>query len=737
MGRKPKEEGPGITLLEAIETLSDIAQLEVDNNISIAETGEVVIGQRNIIEWLNLQDEEETVENIRGIFSLILKYIQSVYSEREPQHSEEVIEGIKTIMVLVGEAAKNLDKYTNLFRWTHENSITELAEYRNLQEFYQNRIAQKVDTRQLSRWIFGLAQQMPESSDVQLQGRVKSKAEHVYVDLEAVKKDTEYELFSLRKEDGSRFFSPQLVRNMTLVSDFGSRIGSGVEVHEPAIPVRHWQDWRMRGSAKSIRESVGPMLERFYRETNSHKNHELVNHLQHAMMALMLSCNSANDLAEDVHRKSTFDYFADFIYFLRASLCTREYQKMVAYPPNRQNKLAYAQLDLINGLCYALFLQMKGEQYLLKALHEALDQAEEMLSEEHIECRDESNEVWNWLACDYKALSALMQQHSNGPLEKILSDLQEGGNQFFDPIWQHDLPCQLFSIYVQEQRITNIRMPCPIHQEVVNKAFINEEFKAFLRALKESPISHRHLIINFQDRTSWREHARCSAIEDLQNVSDFHDHLAVVTLSKDSDFYNQNDLYAAENHAAVFTANFLDHLTDESCGYFYPEWIKEQLTTEFLHGVIDEVHRIFFNEKNVLSKEQRCDLIEIVYCFLELKLIEVAKAETFSLVCKDGIDVSACANVLLYVLLKIMNQEDLSDNDKSHLRMILYAPALLIRERAVVGSRFNRMVSALRRIEALRSEFGAVNFGKIMHEAFGKFYETPILDGMTIPIQPH
>ena len=39
-------------------------------------------------------------------------------------------------MVLVGEAAKKLDKYIELFQKINVRSVTELREYKQLQEFY-------------------------------------------------------------------------------------------------------------------------------------------------------------------------------------------------------------------------------------------------------------------------------------------------------------------------------------------------------------------------------------------------------------------------------------------------------------------------------------------------------------------------------------------------------------------------------------------------------------------------
>ena len=49
----------------------------------------------------------------------------------------------------------------------------------------------------------------------------------------------------------------------------------------------------------------------------------------------------------------------------------------------------------------------------------------------------------------------------------------------------------------------------------MHTAEITEEFKTFLFALSEK-VEHEHfLLFNFQDRTSWREHARVHVLEEL------------------------------------------------------------------------------------------------------------------------------------------------------------------------------------------------------------------------------
>jgi len=59
-----------------------------------------------------------------------------------------------------------------------------------------------------------------------------------------------------------------------------------------------------------------------------------------------------------------------------------------------------------------------------------------------------------------------------------------------------------------------------------------EEFKGFLRHIEMKKGVEKHLLFNLQDRTSWEEHARCQALEDLEHHAEFNNQLVVVTLPK-------------------------------------------------------------------------------------------------------------------------------------------------------------------------------------------------------------
>lgn len=732
MGNYSKREGSTLTIAEAVETLSNIAEMDIDRELlpDADEFSPKIPFKSTAVrsmQWLQEHDPDATIGLVKETFRVILTYLHNYYKKKYRfTANQQATEGVKAIMVLVGEAAKKLDRYA-VFVQNHMKSVTELKEYKHLQEFYLSRIARKIDEGVLSRWILALAQRA-----ISLQQRVPEKtmgarilhSQHVFVDLESVKKDTEYELFFIRKEDGSRFFSPRLIRNIKLVCDFGERLQE-FKRDDPLESIRLWRDRSLRAAAANILSHVSLYVDRFFHEAVKSKEWELGTCLRKALMALML-CSNQHNVMHDLSIKSSSAYFLDFQNFLREALHSREYQKLSAYPEERVNPIAKCLFALTHALCEALILHTQCFEELRTSVISLVQEANQEKSSEHTKTWVANQELWSHLAADYAALSALMKRHQSGPLVKVIDNLEEGIHQSFDPLIQENIPSELFSLKVDNKRVSVIHMPSPTHQEYIQKVNVAEEFKGFLYSLASNSAKSKFLVINLQDRSSWREHARSSALEGLQKHSDFSKQLTVVTLAKDTEFYQQLAPYYQDNHANVFMQQLRDQVLDENCGFFFPKVIKAIFTKEYIEGVINGVHAIFFGGKNVLQRERRLEFIEIFYLFLELKLIEAVNPDAMSFMCKDGVDVGSTSSALMFVFLKFMNEEHLSKKDMEQLNVILYSPSILVRERLLVPERFHRMQSAIKQIEHVRSDYGWKEFVKVVQGKFDRFFKNEI-----------
>jgi len=725
-----KKTNQKLTITEAVEALTSIIDLETEN---LAEEQGIDSPTLKSLNWLDGQTEE-VVDHIKDIFKVVYKHLRHFYqTDFHNRYDPNTLEEIKTIMVLVGDATKKLDKFKPAFHITEKKNISDLKEYKSLQEFYLSRVANKIDKGVLGKLILDIFQKFQQESAPSAKNRSKEKnqTKHVFIDLDSVKKDTEYELVLLRKEDGTRFFSPRLIRNIKLVSDFGGYFGIEKET-DPLIDINFYQDRIAYNCATTIISLAHEYIDQFYSESisSSSSDMNLVRNFSKTLMALMLAANNHN-LSHQIPIKNCYDYFCDFQFFLRTCVCSHEYKHLIAYPNERSTKLIHSLLNAIQAICHVLYTHLCGYQEMLTRIHGIIHQAVSTYPPTKISSKKQSY-LADQLKADYEAVTKLMKIHPNGPLNKILESIETGNCRQFDPLIQGNLPSQLYTLYVQECKIPFVRWPSPTSQEYVNKADIAEEFKAFLYSCSHSRNIQKCLMINLQDRQIWKESARCEAIEGLSTHEVFEKEFIITSFAKDTEFYHQDAPYAVEDRAEVFIEQFKQQLSNAHGGYYFPKAIHETLFDGFVDQVMQSIHRIFYSDNPVLQREQRLDFIEIFYLFLELKIIECVNPDIVGFCCKDGIDLSITTGTQLYLFLKLLNQERLSESDREQCDLMLYGPSLLLRERTLLTDRFNRMYSAIHTIESLRQLLGQANFAKVIQTAFGEYYKTPILQGKLI-----
>lgn len=700
-----------LSIQDAVDVLANLADLDLNQAVPHS-----------------LQNFPDSLVAVREIFGSILHYLRRFYNQGYTYSSDpQITEGIKAIMVLVGEAAKKIDRYIATSENNKMLSVTSLPEYQQLQDFYMSKIARKIDESTLSKWMLELTKLAAyRDLEKKLSPQETLAAKHVLIDFESVKNDTEYELFYLRREDATRFYHPRLIRSIQLVSDFGDYFQKSKAVDEPLKDLILWEDRCYFEAAKTLLSSLKIKIHHYFKESTSFKGRELIQLVNKALMALMLCANRFYLSRQDSH-KGCKAYFADFQFYLRAALLSTDYQKLLPYSLQTANRLDHCVLDIVQSLCMGVFEGIQFYQPFSFHLDVLVTEALNHQSDEHQKGALEERSLWNILARDNRALERFLKPHVNTSLSKALSALEANSQYGFDPYSLQDLPSQLYSLYFNENKIVSIQIPSPTTQEFIHKAAVIEEFKAFLRRNRKGSLENKHLVINLQDRTSWREHARCIALESLQQSKEFEESLVVITLAKDTEFYHQKEPYSQDHRADIFIQNLKEILQDDHGGYYFPEFIRQVLFPHFIDGVIKAIHQGFFAGRNMLLREHRLDFMELFYIFLELKLIEIVAPKVFCLMCKDGVDVASTANVSLLVFLRMINQENLTEKDLKILKAILYAPALLFRGRLVLPERFQRMNSMIKCMESLRGQLGEKNFVLMIQDGFGDLYKTPIL----------
>jgi hypothetical protein len=446
----------------------------------------------------------------------------------------------------------------------------------------------------------------------------------------------------------------------------------------------------------------------------------------------LLFCVNAYPSSFEFSTKTTREYFADFLFFLHSVLRHNEYLKLLTYEFPRQNSIQQILKETVDAICYALYRSLNFYEPISGHIQKLIEKANEMISHEHEEAINNNRLTWNILASENKALTKVFKNCPSRHIRKVISILQEENSLVFDPFHQQALPARWYDLTMGSHTMSNLHLPCPTSQEFIHKVSILDEFKVFLRHYAAQENKQKHLMMNLQDRTAWREYYRSIALEEFQEHEEFRDVLNVATLAKDTEFYYQEEPYSQMNHAEVFFKHLYKQVASHTDGFFFAEEIYNALLPQFVESLIQSIHKVFFYGKNILLREHRLDFIEIFLLFLQLKLMDIYKPASFSLTCKDGADTSASANAELFVFLKLIKGEDLTKKDRVFLNQVLYAPAILLRERLIQSERFHRFLSAVKCLELVKEQRGLAEFSDLIKGTFAGLFDMPITEAVII-----
>ncbi len=644
-----------LSVLEAVDNLSNLAGLDVESK---EETS-----------WLDPAQIQNNEEKIKETFTAINEYLRHLYQkERSELKNPQTLRGLQAMMQLAGEAMDKVGKYTNVFKETL-NQEKPIAEYQQLQQFYLSKIVTKKEAQPEEKWEL----EGTEELDVERQA---------LKDLEAVRRDHDYELFYIRKEDGMPFFHHNLLRHIRLVGNFDETL-MPKEGDDPYVKIKATLDRDFHNTAKEILHEGRVLIEKFYQEGMKFKEMTFVSNLNKSLMALMLAANPRN-LFHHSAGKHCVDYFVDFQTYLRDALSSEDYARILASSEGAAQPLLQLVIKILHEFCLLLFTR-SGSFSEAWALIEKISEEKELQS------------FWASIIAQDEAIRTALRKYPSGPLMQILEMFRDEEEKIgFDPLLQHNLPGHLFSISSDDLDVTFLHLPCPVHQEFINKPTIVHEFKGFLRELG----SKKYLLFNLQDRTSWQEHSRSARLEEMQKDAEYSHRLEVVTFAKNTEFYHQIQSYADLSNAKEFQAQVKEQvLSGEQCGFHFPFRLK---IDKDLDSLIAFVHTAFFEKKETLSRKERLDFIEIFYYALTLKILEQEKPDLSSFTCKDGIDTGAAAAAAFYGFTRLLsNDAPWTEEEKKFFLCTLEGPALLLRHRPIDSQRLHRALSALDHVQAV------------------------------------
>jgi len=686
-------------LQDAMNNLAVIAGIDIEHppRIGIVRDFCLVTDEEEFplgaIQWLGGEGYEVIAKVLAATYKSIHQHLLSLYENPEMNwDNEKSKKGICAMMDLVGESASKMDRYLSF--WMDKAlplKISKIPEFKSLHQFYSERFLSKFKGFEgNSIW-----EEQWEKNEL---GEILDTSGSGLKDFETVRKDKEYELFYIRNEEGKPYFNSELLRNIKLSADFETD-GESFE-EDPLLKVRAMQDRDLQFSADQILKDCYGLIQDLYKINSKLKSNGLAQQLNMAILALFLAANPRY-LIQNTTGKSCLQYFDDFHKFLRSSMRTTEYQKWIAYPPEKSDKVASLLLNLTHSLCRSFFERAGGvKQESIGLIYRTMRRGTEVETKKLLK----GENLWNRFLLEDENFRALLTKFPNGPLLKILDLIREEDEETnipFDPIGQNNLPLKLYQVKGTEKIIDVLRIPSPTRQSFINKVEIVEEFRGFLRALSQERKRKTHMIVNLQDRNSWRECTRSRALENLQKNAEFNSQIFVLTLSKDSDFYHQNNEYLNLNQADHFLEAFKSQLkTPEESGYYLPSGFKIDQLMAFAEKVLPAIHDHFFHKKNVLTRRNREDFIEIFYQFLILKVLSELAPDSMSFSCKDSVDAGSAQAAMFYGFYQLLNENFHKKESHDFFLWLLYTPALFIRERAIDPERMTRTLSSLERIDS-------------------------------------
>ncbi len=678
-----------LSIHDALSNLSTIADMDVNlkTPLGFVKKNKVVIQNEEFsyktIDWVIPEDAEDLIDNIKETYLVVLNYLKEIYEKDFIDWNDyRCKKGIEAIIVIAADAASTIDKYIKLLpKQPNIESITKSQEYKNLQDFYINNIQKKFKAAPEGEEAW--SENWEENDNSLLLDIDRSGLK----DFETLKKDKEYEIFYLVNDEEKPFFNLDSINNIKAFCDY-DELGKVKIEEDPLIKIRSFVDKDFQIAAHQIIEKAKEHItEYFHLELFKKSEDSLIKLVNKTIYALFLAANKDN-LIERTAYKNSMEYFYDFQKFLRDTLASEEYKKMLTYQDVIENKMAKKIIHLVFSLVMGLFTKTSSiKQEMVGFIHFLKRKGEEKRKFKY----PSKMSIWNKIIEMDESIDVILQTYPNGPMLKLLDVLREEEKKGFDPILQDNTPQRLFQVENKNKKIQFLRLASPTKQTTLSRADVIDEFKCLIRNLKND---EKYLIFNFQDRTSFKEFARCKALDDMQKRAEFKSNLSIVSFSKNTPFYYQTGPYLAINKFEEFKKVFKENLFSENAGYKV-----SQEYSKIIDRLFDFVHKHFFFSKNVLSRKNKLDFIEVFYQFFILKIIEIEKPTIVSFICKDAVDISTLVSSSFYSFLKIIRSNTWSKENEDFLAWLIYSPALLIRERKIDTQRLNRMISMLNAID--------------------------------------
>ena len=664
-------------IFEAVDNLSNMAEMDLED----LKRGSGLESYK----WLDPNDKERTINTVKKNFRVVHSYLKKVYKGSNKLFKDkEMQKGVKSVITLAQEAAKNIDSFSHIFpEGPRIQNLKETKEFNDLEEFYEKKIITRFHEalKMEEEWEEELLESEAEVFNIQKRG---------LKNLEMVIRDKDYELFYISKEGGGPFYSVSLKRHIKLVSDFDFLVEQ-FEGPDPLLKIRVLSDELAYQRAIQIKNCIQTVLGEWLEEGKKAKNKNLTIDVYHIIIMLCYAANK-NNLVMHTGRKCCLEYFLNFIEKFRAICNSTYYRNILNVDPSKMSK--YQQLS------YLLFVSIGGAIYKSSIDYtKPLNFFTSIASEIKKKATEKDEQSLSYspaslLIDTHDHLRITLNKYPNGPLFKIIDLLTESSleNLSFDPYLEGNICEEMFTFSYQRKQCKVFRLPCPTSQSVINEVTVIPEFVNYLNEKVRD--GKQVLIINFQELTSWQEYERAKTIDGLQYLGEFSDILSVFSFGKDSDFYNQKNDFFDLSSPGDFMEILVSQMTGGvQSGVLFPKTMNQP--KEFIAKAIKLIHEHCLGKKKVLSRKNRIDMIEILLQLLMIKMAVDLSVDELLILSKDGLDVACGSLTGLYLLLFVLQKDpEWKDLDHDRILSYMFLPTFIHRERPVDLQVLSKITSA-------------------------------------------
>lgn len=279
----------------------------------------------------------------------------------------------------------------------------------------------------------------------------------------------------------------------------------------------------------------------------------------------------------------------------------------------------------------------------------------------------------------------------------ILASNRFGGaesehNKPFDAHRDGDLPSWLYTLNYGGKETRVIRTPNPTHDAETRK--IIPEFSNYLEG--KSNKNGRHLYVNHYQRHEKVKPDVAFIIEALEGDPVYGGNIQVVSISRNSSFYHQDEGYAELSDASEFKTLFLLEMFEdpERGDYYWSKSLDETQWRETVSSLLDEVHNVYFSNHHFLTLPERLQFIEIAYAKMIKELIHQLQPEVVNITCAVSIDRGPSAYTLLYLDDLLQSKPRIDSGDLQSIAVFLLSPGLTVHNRPIHAPRLERFLQA-------------------------------------------